>query len=151
MALEETFNGRVEWRRAEAAPDKDFHLCLNHAQMGAPFNTMCVDDQFRGGYGNETISSTQLLLYAISTSHMFSFVELCGESSYSLKAYADDPVVHIRLDNESILEKVTLKPKTFFEGPNVPHPQVVQELHDAASKRSTLEKLLNTTIEVRPM
>ena len=104
MLFEYTFRGDIRWHRAEDTPIDHLHIYVNDCSIGKPFEIACVDDQFCND--SQTASPAQLFAHSISTSHMFAFLELCGENSLPIQAYADDPIVYVYQGDEWILEKV---------------------------------------------
>lgn len=88
-----------------------------------------------------------LLMSALSSCHMMSFLYLCRKEGINVASYQDNPigVLQLNLDGGGQFESVTLKPKVVFVDST--HDNQLEDLHKRAGKLCFIANSVNFEIQ----
>lgn len=108
---------------------------------GKPLLKGSADKPFFGDPG--LYNPEDLLLSALSSCHMMSFLYLCRKAGIKVKSYTDDPIGILKLDNDGSgrFESVTLKPE--IELVDSSKKSEIESLHQKAGKLCFIANSVN--------
>ena len=104
-----------------------------------------------GGSGAHA-NPEQLLLSALSSCHMLTFLAVAANRGYVVDSYADDAVATLGKNAEgkmAVLEAV-LAPKVAFSGDRQPTAEEYAKLHERAHAACFIANSVRTAVSVRP-
>ncbi|WP_386066629.1 OsmC family protein [Tahibacter sp. UC22_41] len=146
----------------------EHHTSLSWQRDGGPFErgNYRREHQLRFERGQELLNSAapgyggaanatdpeELLLAAVSSCHMLTFLALCANRSYTLDSYADDAVAILdkNADGKFAVTHVTLNPRTRFSGDKIPNAEEIATLHERAHANCFIANSVKSAVEVRP-
>lgn len=107
---------------------------------------------FRGSadrpfFGDNTLYNPEdMMLSALSSCHMMSFLYVCRKSGIVLKSYSDNPIGNLKLnaDGSGQFEQVSLKPKVVFV--EKLEAERLRQLHEQAGKLCFIANSVNFPI-----
>ncbi|GMV29356.1 MAG: hypothetical protein AMXMBFR59_14810 [Rhodanobacteraceae bacterium] len=104
-----------------------------------------------GGLGDAT-DPEELLLAALSSCHMLTFLALCANRGYLLESYHDDAVATLdkNADGKFAVTKAQLNPRTVFSGDRQPTAQELETLHERAHANCFIANSVNCEVIVMP-
>ncbi len=108
---------------------------------GKPILKGSADKPFFGD--PKLFNPEDLLLSALSSCHMMSFLYLCRKAGIQVKSYSDNPIGILRLNNDGSgrFESVTLKPK--IELVDSSKKSEIESLHQKAGKLCFIANSVN--------
>lgn len=104
-----------------------------------------------GGLGDAT-DPEELLLAALSSCHMLTFLALASNRGYVLESYSDDAVAILdkNAEGKPAVTRAILNPRTQFSGEKIPGAADIQALHERAHANCFIAHSVRTEVEVRP-
>jgi len=92
----------------------------------------------------------QLLLSALSSCHMLTFLAVCANRGYVVDSYSDDAVATLakNSDGKTAVVQATLSPKVAFSGARQPTPDEYAKLHERAHAGCFIANSVKTIVEV---
>ncbi|MBL8300204.1 MAG: OsmC family protein [Rhodanobacteraceae bacterium] len=104
-----------------------------------------------GGLGNAT-DPEELLLAALSSCHMLTFLALCANRSYLLERYDDDAVAVLdkNANGKFAVTQAQLNPRAVFSGDRQPDAQELAALHERAHANCFIANSITCEVIVRP-
>lgn len=121
--------------------DRFYEIAIN----GKPKLSGSADKPFFGD--PKLYNPEDLLLSALSSCHMMSFLYLCRKKGLQVKLYKDKPLGILKVNSEGHgkFESVTLKPSTEFVNPV--DKTKLEELHSEAGKLCFIANSVNFQID----
>lgn len=104
-----------------------------------------------GGLRNAT-DPEELLLGALSSCHMLTFLALCANRGYLLDSYHDDAVATLdkNADGKFAVTRAQLNPRTAFSGDKQPTPEELDTLHERAHANCFIANSVTCEVVVVP-
>jgi organic hydroperoxide reductase OsmC/OhrA len=104
-----------------------------------------------GGLGDAT-DPEELLLAALCSCHMLTFLALCTNRGYLLDSYQDDAVATLdkNTDGKFAVTKAQLNPRTAFSGDKQPTAQELDTLHERAHANCFIANSVKCEVVVMP-
>ncbi len=104
-----------------------------------------------GGLGDAT-DPEELLLGALSSCHMLTFLALCANRGYQLDSYHDDAVATLdkNADGKFAVTRAQLTPRTTFSGDKQPTAQELDQLHERAHANCFIANSVKCEVVVTP-
>lgn len=104
-----------------------------------------------GGLGDAT-DPEELLLAALSSCHMLTFLALASNRGYMLESYSDDAVAILdkNAEGKPAVTRAVLNPRTRFSGEKIPTLEELQTLHQRAHANCFIAHSVKTEVEVNP-
>jgi organic hydroperoxide reductase OsmC/OhrA len=104
-----------------------------------------------GGLGDAT-DPEELLLAALSSCHMLTFLALASNRGYVLESYSDDAVAELdkNADGKPAVTRAVLNPRTRFSGDKMPSAEELAALHQRAHANCFIANSVKTAVDVRP-
>jgi len=93
----------------------------------------------------------QMLLSALSSCHMLTFLAVAANRGYVVDGYSDDAVALLDRNTEGKMAvvKATLAPKVSFSGDKQPTADEYAKLHERAHQACFIANSVKTIVEVR--
>jgi len=94
----------------------------------------------------------QLLLSALSSCHMLTFLAVAANRGYVIDRYDDDAVATLgkNADGQTVLNEATLAPRVAFSAAKVPTAQEYAQLHERAHAGCFIANSVKTVVRVQP-
>jgi organic hydroperoxide reductase OsmC/OhrA len=90
-----------------------------------------------------------LLVAALSSCHMLSFLAICAKKRITVESYEDDAVGVLENDGGKLrITRVTLQPKVAFAAP-LPD-ETLRDLHDKAHQACFIANSVKTIVAIEP-
>jgi len=144
-------------------------MSLEWSRNGGPFTrdnySRDHDIRFSGGQsllnsaapgkyaGNPGASNPEeLLLAALSSCHMLTFLAVCANRGYMVDRYHDDAVALLdrNADGQMAVVKAILAPEVSFSGAKQPSADEYAKLHERAHQACFIANSVKTSVEVKP-
>ena len=105
-----------------------------------------------GGAG-DFADPEQLLLSALSSCHMLTFLAICANRGYMIDSYHDDAVAELdkNADGKTAVVKATLAPKVIFSGDKKPSAEDYAALHERAHAACFIANSVKTRVTLQPV
>lgn len=139
----------IEWRRTSA----DFSLESFSRNHDVKFGTgqgllLSAAEQYRGD--PERVNPEELLLAALSSCHMMTFLALAARTGWVVDEYVDHAVGYLDkgADGRLALTKVVLRPEVRFAALQSPDGEQQRSLHERAHRGCFIANSVKTTVEV---
>jgi organic hydroperoxide reductase OsmC/OhrA len=94
----------------------------------------------------------QMLLSALSSCHMLTFLAVAANRGYVVDSYSDDAVALLgkNADGKTAVVQATLAPRVTFSGDKRPTPDEYAKLHERAHAACFIANSVKTVVDVRP-
>lgn len=104
-----------------------------------------------GGQGDAS-DPEELLLAALSSCHMLTFLALAANRSYTLDSYRDDAVAILDKDADGkfAVTRAILNPVAVFSGDKIPSAQDIAALHERAHANCFIAHSVRCAVELCP-
>lgn len=108
-----------------------------------------------GVYGGKAEASNpeELLLAALSSCHMLTFLAVAANRGYVIDSYNDEAVAELdkNADGKMAVVKAILAPKVTFSGDKKPNADEYKTLHERAHAACFIANSVKTAVELRPL
>jgi len=141
----------LDWQRAGAAFERGNHP-KDHRIMYLGGQTLGVSAAVEYG-GNSTLTDPeQMLLSALSSCHLLTFLAVCANRGFVVDSYTDEAQCEIGKNDEGITAVVwaQLRPSVRFSGDLRPNAEEFNKLHDRSHRACFIGQSLKTEISVDP-
>ncbi|MHB8447361.1 MAG: OsmC family protein [Rudaea sp.] len=106
-----------------------------------------------GDYGGDAAASNpeELLLSALSSCHMLTFLAVAANRGYVIDGYHDDAIAELgkNTDGKIAVVKATLAPKVAFSGDKRPNAEDYAALHARAHAACFIANSVKTQVELK--
>jgi organic hydroperoxide reductase OsmC/OhrA len=141
----------LDWSRDGAAFERG-NYPKNHAVRFDGGQTL-RNSSAPGDYGGDASASNpeELLLSALSSCHMLTFLAVAANRGYVIDSYHDDAVAELgkNADGKTAVVKATLAPKAAFSGDKRPSAEEYAALHARAHAACFIANSIKTQVEFR--
>jgi organic hydroperoxide reductase OsmC/OhrA len=116
-------------------------------------DTFSRDHTVRLENGHELLNSSApetLLLAALASCHMLTFLAIVSKRGFSVAEYSDRAVGTLGKNAEGrmAITHCTLNPQITFSGDNQPGAEELQRFHDSAHRNCFIANSLNCTVDI---
>lgn len=96
------------------------------------------------------INPEEMLLAALSSCHMLTFLAIASKKRFVVDSYDDDAtaVMEKNADGKMAVTKATLRPKTTFSGEKQPTAQELAHMHHTAHEGCFIASSVKTVVDV---
>lgn len=101
----------------------------------------------------DAVNPEEMLVGALSSCHMLTFLAVAANSGYVVDAYEDDAVGVLEKgpDGRTVsITRVELRPRVTFSGAKLPDEGALKVLHDKAHKNCFIANSVKTEVTVVP-
>ena len=118
--------------------------------MGGQTVTSSAAPDFGGAPGHA--DPEQLLVAALSSCHMLTFLAVAANRGYVPDSYVDDADGELgkNAEGQTQMTHVTLRPTVSFSGEKIPTAEEYEQLHARAHKGCFIANSVKTAVEVKP-
>ena len=106
-----------------------------------------------GYVGNpEALNPETLLVGALTSCHMLTFLAVCAKRGYTVEQYEDDAsgLLDKNADGKMAITRITLRPKAVFGGEKQPSAEELAKLHERAHANCFIGTSLRAEVVVEP-
>lgn len=99
-----------------------------------------------------SVDPEQMLLSALSSCHMLTFLAVAANRGYVIDTYDDDAVAVLgkNADGKTAVVQATLAPRVTFSGDKRPTADEYAKLHERAHAACFIANSVKTVVDVRP-
>lgn len=146
---EHIFTSSLSWTRT--TPDFSYetydrgHTVTSGSGITLPSSSAPA---FKGAV--DRINPEEMLLAALSSCHMLTFLAVAARKRFVLERYSDDATALMEKNEEGKLAvtKATLRPKTTFSGEKQPTKEELAQMHHTAHNGCFIASSVKTEVEV---
>ncbi|HQZ03065.1 MAG TPA: OsmC family protein, partial [Thauera sp.] len=142
----------IEWQRA-AHPTEAETFSRNHVATlnGGQVVAMSSAAEYKGD--PEAADPEQMLLTALASCHMLTFLAVADVKGYCVERYRDTPVAHLEKDAEGrmAVTRIELSPQVSFSGGNQPDAEALAKLHASAHRNCFIAHSITSKVTVNPV
>lgn len=93
-----------------------------------------------------------LLVGALASCHMLTFLAVCAKRGYVVEHYADDAAGRLdkNADGKMAITRIRLRPQARFSGPKQPDAAELARLHERAHANCFIAQSLRAEVDVEP-
>jgi len=143
----------LEWSR-DGAPFERGNYPKNHAIRFDGGQTL-RNSSAPGDYGGDASASNpeELLLSALSSCHMLTFLAVCANRGYVVDSYRDNAAAELGKNAEGKMAVVaaTLAPSVTFSGDKRPNAEDYVKLHERAHAACFIANSIKTQVALQPV
>ncbi|MBS0437805.1 MAG: OsmC family protein [Proteobacteria bacterium] len=141
----------LDWSR-DGGPFERGNYTKNHAIRFDGGQTL-RNSSAPGDYGGDASASNpeELLLAALSSCHMLTFLAVAANRGYAIDSYHDDAVAELgkNADGKMVVVRATLAPKVAFSGDKQPTAEEYSALHARAHAACFIANSIKTAVELK--
>jgi organic hydroperoxide reductase OsmC/OhrA len=141
----------LTWRRS--TPDftlptfsRDHHVAFGSGQTLDLSSTL----ELRGN--PNYVNPEELLLGALSSCHMMTFLAVAAREGWVVDAYDDQALAYLEKNAEGrmAVARVTLRPRVQFGGERAPDTEALRKLHEKAHRGCFIAASVKTAVSIEP-
>ncbi len=143
---------RIDWQRgphaAEAGTYSRNHVATLNGEQKVSLSA-AVD--YKGDA--DCADPEQLLLTALASCHMLTFLAIAELQGFRVEAYSDTPVAHLEKNAEGrmAVTRIELSPQVRFGGVKQPDDAALARLHGGAHRNCFIAHSISATVTVNPV
>lgn len=142
------FNINLSWKRT-----KDFtYELFNRDHMLMFSGEQFLKNSAAAGFsGNADMANPEeLLLSALASCHMLTFLAVASKSGYVVDNYNDEPTAKLEKneDGKFVVTMIDLYPKIVFSGDKMPTDEQLQSLHEKAHRNCFIANSIKSKVNV---
>lgn len=142
----------IEWQRA-AHPTEAETFSRNHVATlnGGQKVTVSASAEYKGD--PDASDPEQLLLTALASCHMLTFLAIADLKGFRVERYRDTPVAHLEKNAEGrmAVTRMALSPQVSFAGDRQPDDGDLAKLHAAAHRNCFIANSISAKVTVTPV
>ncbi len=142
----------LDWQRGDATFERG-NYPKDHTVRYVGGQTLGASASSAYGGNAALADPEQLLLSALSSCHMLTFMAVAANRGYVVDEYLDEAECEIGKNDEGITAVVwaSLRPKVRFSGDVRPNGEEYDKLHDRAAKACFVGQSLKTEVSIDAM
>jgi organic hydroperoxide reductase OsmC/OhrA len=145
----EEFNVKIKWNN----PDKELkfdHYSRNHTVYFGGEQTLKNSSAVSYKGDPNASNPEELLLSALSSCHMLTFLAIASKSGYVVASYFDEAKCYLEKNSENkmTVSKIVLQPKIIFTGDKVPDNEKIKSMHDKAHHNCFIANSINCEVAI---
>ena len=142
----------LDWQRGDATFERG-NYPKDHAVHYPGGQSLQVSASAAYGGNAALADPEQMLLSALSSCHMLTFIAVAANRGYVVDQYRDDADCEIGKNDEGITAILwaTLRPSVRFSGDQRPGVEEYDRLHDRAAKACFVGQSLKTEVTIEAM
>lgn len=141
----------IEWQRAPNAADAQTYSRNHHALLnGGQTVKVSAGVDFKGDA--DCADPEQLLLSALGSCHMLTFLAIAEIQGYTVEHYRDTPVGHLEKNAQGrmAITRIELSPAVRFSGDKQPDEAALAKLHASAHRNCFIANTISAAVTVQP-
>ncbi len=145
-------HSKIEWQRA-AHPTEAETFSRNHVATlnGGQTVAMSSAADYKGD--PEAADPEQMLLSALGSCHMLTFLAVAEVKGYRVERYSDTPVAYLEKNAEGrmAVTRIELSPQVSFSGDKQPDDEALAKLHVSAHRNCFIAHSITAEVTVNPV
>lgn len=144
------FTATLRWQRTSADFSYDNYNRGHEVIVGSGVTlTASAAPAFKGDV--DRVNPEELLLAALSSCHMLTFLAIASKKRFVVDAYDDDAtaVMEKNAEGKMAVTKATLRPTTTFSGEKHPTPAELEHMHHQAHEGCFIANSVKTVVDVQ--
>lgn len=149
MSEQHLFTSTLRWQRA--TPDFTYDGYDRSHEVTSGSGVTLPSSSAPAFKGSTTrINPEEMLLAALSSCHMLTFLAICAKKRFVVDAYDDDAsaVMDKNADGKMAVTKATLRPKVTFSGDTIPDAAAIEKMHHQAHAGCFIANSVHTVVDV---
>lgn len=141
----------IEWQRAPNAVDPQTYSRNHQALMnGGQVVKVSAGVEYKGDAS--CADPEQLLLSALGSCHMLTFLAIAEVQGYTVEHYRDTPTGHLEKNAQGrmAITRIELSPVVRFSGSKQPDAAALAKLHAGAHRNCFIGNTLSAEVSVLP-
>lgn len=141
----------IAWQRAANAADPATYSRNHLATLnGGQQVNVSASAEYQGDPA--CADPEQLLLTALASCHMLTFLAIAAIQGYQVESYRDAPVAHLEKNEAGRLAvtRIELAPQVSFSGDKQPDAAALAKLHDGAHRNCFIAHSITAQVTVNP-
>ena len=141
----------IAWQRAPHATDANTYS-RNHVATLNGDQTVAVSAAVDYKGDAASADPEQLLLTALASCHMLTFLAIAELQGFRVEHYRDAPVAHLEknADGRMAVTRIELSPQVRFGGDKQPDDAALARLHAGAHRNCFIAHSITATVTVNP-
>ena len=141
----------LQWSR-DGGPFERGNYAKVHEIRYAGGETLRASPSPQYGGDDAHADPEQLLLSALSSCHMLTFLAVAANRGYVIERYDDDAVAMLgkNAEGQTVLTEATLAPSVAFSAAKVPTAAEFAQLHERAHAGCFIANSVKTVVRVQP-
>jgi len=139
----------VHWSRIAHPLESDTYSRNHQVSLNGEQNVnVSASKEYKGD--PRCADPEQLLVTALASCHMLTFLAIADLQGYRVEQYDDSPVGHLEKLDDGLLGigRVELSPKVVFGGTKTPDSNALARLHAAAHKNCFIRNSLKAQVSI---
>ncbi len=142
----------IDWQRT-AHPTEAATFSRNHVATlnGGQQVTISASAEYKGD--PDAADPEQMLLTALASCHMLTFLAIADLKGYRVERYRDTPVAHLEKNAEGrmAITRIELAPQVSFSGEKQPDDDALAKLHAGAHRNCFVANSITSKVTVTPV
>ncbi len=142
----------ASWARGEAVFERG-NYGKDHQVTFAGGQQIGASSASSYGGNGELADPEQLLLAALSSCHMLTFLAIASNRGFVVESYQDDAVCELgqNAEGQTAVVRAVLTPKVQFSGDKLPDHEQFRQLHERAHKACFIANSVRTKVDLDPV
>ncbi len=141
----------LRWDRREPGFDYETYSRDHMLEFGSGLQVpVSAAAEYKGNA--DLVDPEQLLVGALASCHMLTFLAIAAKKRYTVDSYRDDAVGELGKNDDGrfALTKVTLRPSIVFSGDRRPDADALAAMHASAHKHCFIANSVTAAVSVEP-
>ncbi len=142
----------IEWQRAPHATEAQTYSRNHQALLhGGQVLNVSASAEYKGDPA--CADPEQLLLSALASCHMLTFLAIAELKGYVVEHYRDTPLGHLEKNAEGrmAVTRIELSPAVRFGGDSQPDAAALAKMHAAAHRNCFIANTISAAVSVTPL
>ncbi len=145
----EEFKVKIEWYNSDELLSFD-HYSRNHTVLFGGEQVL-KNSSAKNYKGDPNASNPEeLLLSALSSCHMLTFLAIASKSGHVISSYTDEAICYLdkNVENKIAVSKIVLHPKVIFTGNKIPDLEKIKTMHDKAHHNCFIANSIKSEVTI---
>ncbi len=140
----------IDWRRTAHASAASTYSRNHKAVLAGQSLEVSSSPEYQGD--PECADPEQLLLTALASCHLLTFLAIAEIQGYRVESYRDAPVAHLEKNaaGRMAVTRIELSPEVSFAGERRPDATALAKLHDSAHRNCFIASSISARVTVNP-
>ncbi|UUZ75987.1 OsmC family protein [Polaromonas sp. P1(28)-13] len=139
----------IDWQRTPHATGAATYSRNHLATLnGGQAVVVSASSEYKGD--PDCADPEQLLLTALASCHMLTFLAIAEFQGYHVECYRDNPIAHLEKNAEGrmAVTRIELSPQVCFDGDKQPDDAALAKLHDGAHRNCFIAHSITARVTV---
>ncbi len=138
----------IDWQRTAHASAASTYSRNHRAMLAGQSLAVSASPEYQGD--PECADPEQLLLTALASCHLLTFLAIAEIQGYRVESYRDAPVAHLEKNaaGRMAVTRIELSPEVRFAGDRQPDAAALAKLHDSAHRNCFIASSITARVTV---